>query len=195
MRIVPIALTSAAGLMLSAGAGLAQDGITPDSLVQVSVDGRMVEVPVALASQACGIDEATIMATAFTEAMLDHSETADITVVPEPEETTEDLMSPDEPGETAEAEDAADVTTQSELEEADVADEAATAAAVESDPTGVPDPLTTADKSADSATADEAAETVDGLEVDPGASAEVAYATVCEIDQATADQLGFPSEG
>jgi len=202
MQLRLLVTTAAAALLISTGASLAQDGLTSDSLVTISVEGTMVEVPVALAARACGLDEAEIMATAFTEEM-DAQETGEATTVsPDPTETVEDVTSSDGDDASDGATDTAEATDTEALPEgadaealaaADVADEAATAAALGEDATGVADTATTADNSADSATADEASETVDGIE--EVASVGASGTAVCEIDQATAEQFAFPTGG
>lgn len=52
---------SAAALIASSGASLAQETMT-DGLVMVNVAGSMVQVPVALAAEACGMDAAAVIA-------------------------------------------------------------------------------------------------------------------------------------
>ena len=187
--------TAAATLLLSAGVGLAQDGLTSDSLVTISVEGTLVEVPVALAAQACGLEEAEIMASAFTEEMDEQEAGEETTVAPDPMETEADVTSSDGDAAADGATDTADATdadAQPEGATADVADGAETAAAGE-DATGGADTATTADNSADSATADAAAQTVDGVE--DAESAGVSGTAVCEIDQSTAEQFAFPTGG
>ena len=80
---------------------------------------------------------------------------------------------------------------------AEIADEVATAAEVGDDTTGVAGMAATAGNSADPATTDEAVQAVDGDQLQGNADADtgVAGLTVCEIDQATAEQSGFPAEG
>jgi hypothetical protein len=202
MQVRLLVTTSATALFLATGVGLAQDEITSDSMVSVSVDGTLVEVPVSLAAQACGLDEATVMANAFMDSMDAREGSEDVTASPEPMETTEDMMSSEgtvTTGATADAADTSDAASQpdssaaDDLAAADVADEAITAAEVGDDTTGLADAATKADNSADSATADEAAETVDGLE--PAGEPETAGLPVCEIDQPTAEQFGVPAGG
>jgi hypothetical protein len=194
--------TAAAALLISTGASFAQDGLTSDSLVTISVEGTLVEVPVSLAARACGLEEAEIMASAFTEEMDEQEAGEETTVAPDPMETEADVTSSDGEAAANEATDTADATgaeaqpAGSEADAsapADVADEAATAAAAGEGATSEADTATTADNSADSATADEAAETVDGVE--DAASAGVSGTAVCEIDQATAEQFAFPTGG
>ena len=201
MQVRLLATTSATALLMATAASFAQEEITTDDIVTVSVDGTMIEVPVSLAAQACGLDEATIRANAFTEVMDAKEGGEETTGSPEPAETTEDMMSSDGAATTdtaASAAETADPESQPEgnatdQAAADVADEAATAAEVGGDTTGVADTATTADNSTDSDTADEAAETVDGLQENADAGA--TGLAVCEIDQATAEQLGFPAGG
>ena len=194
--------TAAATLLLSAGVGLAQDGLTSDSLVTISVEGTLVEVPVALAAQACGLEEAEIMASAFTEEMDEQEAGEETTVAPDPMETEEDVTSSDGEAATDGATDTADATDAEAPPEgseadasatAEVADEAAMTAVEGESTTGEADTATTADNSADSATADAAAQTVDGVE--DAESAGVSGSAVCEIDQATAEQFAFPTGG
>ena len=185
---------------MAAGVGSAQEEVTADDTVRVSVDGTVVEVPVSLAAQACGLDEATVRANAFSEAMDAKEGGEEATVSPEPTETTEDVLSSDESATTDTTADAAESTDMASQPDSSVADSPAAADAADeaamaegsNDTTGVTDTATTADNPADSATADETAETVDGLEP---TAAETTDLAVCEIDQATAEQFGFPAGG
>ena len=63
MPIRTLVAASTVALLASAGASLAQETVR-DGLVAVDVAGTIVEVPVALAAQACGIDAAEIIAAA-----------------------------------------------------------------------------------------------------------------------------------
>jgi len=204
MQVRLFVTTSAAALLVATGAGLAQEDTATDDMVSVSVDGTMVEVPVSLAAQACGLDEATVRANAFAEAMDTKEGGEEVTASPDPMETNEDMLSSDaavttgvaaDGAETADGASQTDGTAAEDQAVADVANEATTAAEAGDAATGAADTATTADSSADSAIADEAAETGDELQESAGASTGAAGLAACEIDQATAEQFGFPAGG
>lgn len=209
MKMRTLAATSAAALLASAGALAAQEAMTSDSMVSVSVDGAMVEVPVSLAAQACGLDEAAVMANASMD-MAGTEADMDTAVAPDPTATEEDTMASDD----AAAGDAMATEDMAATDDAMATDDAAATDTAEAatDQNGVPlepddggaDADASADMTATTDVADAAAETpeadiAEDVAADAGATAETTADTGTEVDasadSATADAAAETLDG
>lgn len=186
MRIRALAATSIVALVASTGASLAQETMT-DGLVTVNVAGSMVEVPVSIAAQACGMDAAAVIEASGM--MNTDAKGADMVAA--------------EPGTDAAADEVATeaaVGTGAATTETDagtVSDASTDTAAADGGTTTEADQATDANSAGVAADLAMEAETATA-DAGSGAAAggEMAAPTaVCEIDQATADQYGIPAAG
>lgn len=182
LKAAPVAL------ILLSGAALAQDD---PRTVGVSVAGTVVEVPVEVAAEACGIDAGTLLAEwegmgADISTMARTSVTADATDL-SPEVAADTPMDATRDGVTVA--DGADATADAGGEEApDVASDGVTGS--QGDVGGV-----AADAGAGAAAGAAAGEDEAAGMATPTEGTALAKAAVCEVGQATADELGIVAGG
>lgn len=200
MRIHILVAASTVALAASSGVTLAQETMA-DGLVMVNVAGSMVEVPVSIAAEACGMDAAAVIEAA--DMMNSDARGADM-VAAEPnsdaaaaEPTTEAAVGAGAASTETEAGTATETSTGTATADAgSSADAAGEAGQVpESASAGVAADLAMeaelADGGSEAAAEEDAATTADaGAEAAAGGGAAMPTA-VCEIDQATADQHGI----
>ncbi len=183
MRICTLLAASTVTLIASSGASFAQETMT-DGLVMVSVAGSMVEVPVSIAAQACGMDAAAVIEAAGM--MNTDARGADMVAA----EPNSDAAAAEPTTEAAVGAGAATTET-----EAGTASEASAGTAADAGMGA--DTATEADAGSAGVAADMAME-AETETADAGSAAAAAggpATPVCEIDQATAEQHGIPAAG
>lgn len=180
MYIHTLAAVSAAALIASSGASIAQETMA-DGLVMVNVAGSMVEVPVSIAAEACGMDAAAVIEAAGM--MNTDAKGADMVAA----EPNTDAAAAEPTTEAAVGAGAATTETEAGTVTDTSADTAATDAGLAVDMATGANPGT-----ADAAMEAETAET--GSEATAGSDPAMPTA-VCEINQATADQYGIAAAG
>ncbi len=189
MRIRTLVAASTAALIASSGASFAQETMA-DGLVMVNVAGSMVEVPVSIAAQACGMDAAAVIEAAGM--MNSDARGADMVAA----EPNSDAAAAEPTTEAAVGAGAATTETEAGTATETSADTAADAGMAADTAMGA-DAGTEADAGSAGVAADMAME-AETETADAGSAAAAAggpVTPVCEIDQATADQYGIPATG